>query len=68
MKIIFAVIILVIAIPVAIFMVRGSLDRSKSNKTNLQGSFKSEYRDDPLGKMTPAALEGLEEAEKNKEK
>ena len=46
----FTIIILVCAIPVSVFMGRGCLDRSKSNKTSLFGSFNSEYRDDPLWK------------------
>lgn len=66
MKTLFTIIILIVAIPLSVFMIRGCLDRSKSNKTSLFGSFNSEYRDDPLGKVTPAFLEGLEEAYKNK--
>lgn len=66
MKIIFAIIILVLAIPTCIFFYRNALERSKSNKTSLFGSFNGEYREDNLGKITPAALEGLEEAERKK--
>jgi len=66
MKIVAAVIILILAIPACIFFYRNALDRSKSNKTSLFGSFNGEYREDNLGKITPAALEGLEEAEQKK--
>ncbi len=66
MKTIIAIIIVVIAIPVCIFFYRNALDRSKSNKTSLWGSFNHEYGpEDNLGKMTPSALEGLEEAKRN---
>ena len=67
MKTIIAIIIVVIAIPACIFFYRNALDRSKSNKTSLWGSFNHEYGpEDNLGKMTPSALEGLEEAERRK--
>ena len=66
MKIVAAVIILILAIPACIFFYRNALDRSKSNKTSLFGSFNGEYREDNLGKITPAALEGLEEAGRKK--
>ena len=61
------IIVCVVLVAVAIFCVKAALDRSKSNKTSLFGSMNSEYRDDPLGKMTPAALEGLDAANKRKE-
>lgn len=68
MKMIFAIVIVVIALPMAIFFYKNALERSKSNKTSLFGSFNNEYGEkDNLGKMTPAALEGLEEARKRKE-
>ncbi len=66
MKTIAALIIVILAIPVCYFFYRNALSRSKSNKTSLFGSFNAEYRDDNLGKMTPAALEGLEEAARRK--
>ena len=66
-KLIAAIIILVLAIPACVFFYRNALDRSKSNKTSLWGSFNHEYGpEDNLGKMTPSALEGLEEAERKK--
>ncbi len=69
MKTIIAIIIVVIAIPVCIFFYRNALDRSKSNKTSLWGSFNHEYgSEDNLGKMTPSALEGLEEASRRSKK
>ena len=68
MKTIFAIVIVVIALPMAIFFYKNALERSKSNKTSLFGSFNNEYGEkDILFKMTPAALEGLEEARKRKE-
>lgn len=66
MQMIFNIIILICAIPLAIFCIKAALDRSKSNKTSLFGSFNAEYRKDNLGKMTPSALEGLDEAKKHK--
>ena len=66
LKTIVAVIIIVLAIPACVFFYRNALERSKSNKTSLFGSFNAEYREDNLGKMTPSALDGLEEAERRK--
>ena len=61
------IIVCVVLVAVAVFCVRAALDRSKSNKTSLFGNMNGEYREDNLGKMTPAALDGLEEAQKKKE-
>lgn len=67
MKTIIAIIIIILAVPSCVFFCRGALDRSKSNKTSLFGSFNNEYGPkDNLGKVTPSVLEGLEEAEKRK--
>ena len=60
------IIILIALVVLAAFSVKWAQDRSKSNKTSLFGNMNGEYRNDPIGKMTPAALEGLEEAEKRK--
>ena len=68
MKTIFAIVIVVIALPIAIFFYKNALERSKSNKTSLFGSFNNEYGEkDILFKTTPAALNGLEEGRKRKE-
>ena len=61
------IIVCVVLVAVAIFSIRAAIDRSKSNKTSLFGNMNGEYREDNLGKMTPAALEGLEAAQKKKE-
>ena len=61
------IIVCVVLIAAVLFSVRAAIDRSKSNKTSLFGNMNGEYRDDVLGKMTPSALEGLEEAERRKE-
>ena len=67
MKTIIAIIIIVIAIPACIFFYRNALDRSKSNKTSLFGSFSNEYGEkDNLFKVSSGTLEGLEEAEQRK--
>ena len=64
----FITIIVVIGLLIfAVFSTKWAMDRSKSNKTSLFGNMNGEYRDDPLGKMTPAALEGLDAANKKKE-
>ena len=60
------IIVCVVLIAVTLFSVRAAIDRSKSNKTSLFGNMNGEYREDNLGKMTPAALEGLEEAARKK--
>lgn len=65
-KLIAAISILVLAIPACVFFYRNALDRSKSNKTSLFGSFNSEYREDNLFKVSSGTLEGLDEAEKRK--
>ena len=67
MKAAITIIALIALVIVAIFSVKWAQDRSKSNKTSLFGSMNSEYRDDPLFKMTPAALEGLDAANKKKQ-
>ncbi|MBR5980693.1 MAG: FeoB-associated Cys-rich membrane protein [Firmicutes bacterium] len=60
------IIVCVVLVAAAIFSIRAAIDRSKSNKTSLFGNMNGEYREDNLGKMTPAALEGLEEAARKK--
>ncbi len=47
-KTIVAIIILVIAVPLAIFFVKSGLERSKSDKTSLYGNISGKYRDDNL--------------------
>ena len=67
-KTIIAILIVVLAVPAFIFFRRNALERSRSNKTSLFGSFNNEYgKEDNLGKMTPSALEGLEEARRQKQ-
>ena len=66
MKVVIGIILIVVAAAIVYLFYRNALDRSKSNKTSLFGSFNGEYREDNLGKITPAALEGLEEAERKK--
>ena len=66
MKVVIGIILIVVAAAIVYLFYRNALDRSKSNKTSLFGSFNGEYREDNLGKITPAALEGLEEAGRKK--
>ncbi len=66
-KIIFAIVIIIIAFPLAFFMVKGCIDRSKSNKTSLFGSFNGEYREDPLWRSA-SMVEGLRDGTKRAKK
>lgn len=59
--------IVIVAIPACVFFYKNALERSKSNKTSLFGSFNNEYGEkDNLFKTTPSFLEGLDEAEKKR--
>lgn len=66
MKTVVAILIIVVAVPLLIFLYKSTLERSKSTKTSLWGSFNNEFGpEDNLGKMTPSALDGLEEAKRD---
>ena len=58
------VIFIIIAVIIAVLLVYNVLWRSKDKKASLFFQMNGEGREDNLGKMTPSALEGLEEARK----
>ncbi|MBQ6495935.1 MAG: hypothetical protein IJI74_02060 [Firmicutes bacterium] len=67
MKAIITFIVLAAIVVFAILSVKWALDRSKSNKTSLFGNMNGEYREDNLGKMGVAGVQGLEDAAKEEE-
>lgn len=67
MKVIIGIVLVVIAAAIVYLFYRNALERSKSNKTSLFGSFNNEYgKKDNLFKVSSGTLEGLEEAERLK--
>lgn len=66
MKAIITFIVLAAIVVFAILSVKWALDRSKSNKTSLFGNMNGEYREDNLGKMGVAGVQGLEDAERKR--
>ena len=69
MKVIIGIILVAVAAAIVYLFYRNDLDRSKSNKTSLFGSFNNEYGEkDNLFKVSSGTLEGLDEAERLKKK
>ena len=67
MKVIIGIILVAVAAAIVYLFYRNALDRSKSNKTSLFGSFNNEYGEkDNLFKVSSGTLEGLDEAERRK--
>ena len=67
MKVIIGIILVAVAAAIVYLFYRNALDRSKSNKTSLFGSFNNEYGEkDNLFKVSSGTLEGLDEAERLK--
>lgn len=67
MKVIISIILVAVAAAIVYLFYRNALDRSKSNKTSLFGSFNNEYGEkDNLFKVSSGTLEGLDEAERLK--
>ena len=67
MKVIIGIILVAVAAAIVYLFYRNALDRSKSNKMSLFGSFNNEYGEkDNLFKVSSGTLEGLDEAERLK--
>ncbi len=67
MKVVIGIVLVVAAAAIVYLFYRNALDRSKSNKTSLFGSFNNEYGEkDNLFKVSSGTLEGLDEAERRK--
>ena len=67
MKVVIGIILIVVAAAIVYLFYRNALNRSKSNKTSLFGSFNNEYGEkDNLFKVSSGTLEGLDEAERRK--
>ena len=65
MKTILTIIVLAGLVFIAIFSVRWAIDRSKSDKTNLQRSFTGKTNpDDNLGRMGVGGVSGLPKEKK----
>ena len=68
MKVVIGIILVAVAAAIVYLFYRNALERSKSNKTSLFGSFNNEYGEkDNLFKVSSGNLEGLDEAERLKE-
>ena len=68
MKVVIGIILVAVAAAIVYLFYRNALERSKSNKTSLFGSFNNEYGEkDNLFKVSSGTLEGLDEAERLKE-
>ncbi len=67
MEIAIGIVLVAVAAAIVYLFYRNALDRSKSNKTSLFGSFNNEYgKKDNLFKVSSGTLEGLDEAERRK--
>ena len=67
MKVVIGIVLVAVAAAIVYLFYRNALDRSKSNKTSLFGSFNNEYGEkDNLFKVSSGTLEGLDEAERLK--
>ena len=67
MKIVIGIVLVVVAAAIVYLFYRNALERSKSSKTSLFGSFNNEYGEkDNLFKVSSGTLEGLDEAERLK--
>ena len=67
MKVVIGIVLVAVAAAIVYLFYRNALDRSKSNKTSLFGSFNNEYgKKDNRFKVSSGTLEGLDEAERRK--
>ena len=67
MEILVGIALMVAAVGLVYLFHLNALERSKSNKTSLFGSFNNEYGEkDNLFKVSSGTLEGLDEAERKK--